>query len=471
MATTGNKRCYYDVLGVERNAIEDDIRKSYKKLALKLHPDKNQNSEESTRSFSELQSAFEVLIDKQERAWYDKHRKAILSTESDYKNYKDNSVDLLPYFTASCYTGLGDGATEFFSVYRNLFEKISQEDKPFREYDDIIPPTFGDSTSDYDTLVYSFYAHWMSYCTPISFVWKEKYDIREAPTRRVARAAELDNVKLREQAKKERNERVRTLTMFVRKRDFRVKAYEKVLSEKRRERELKVKEQSLEQKRILSRMYESSPQNGVSEEIASESSSTESDLDAREENYCPACEKNFHSHKTFLNHQKSTRHKENVSLLRSLLEDQDQIDGLEQLEVTEVDTQKSSSKKSKKKRKKNRCTLIESLPSDQSDSEKEAPLFGEDSDDEFVMTSSGPNQPLASEECVKGWGYFDDKPHLIKKSKKVKKKVQPVQPIVKNKVAVSKTNPLVCRICKQEYATRNQLFLHIVETGHAIAKV
>ena len=70
---SAQKRCYYDIIGVERNATDEEIRKSYKKLSLKLHPDKNQNSQESTKSFSELQAAFEVLIDKQERAWYDKH--------------------------------------------------------------------------------------------------------------------------------------------------------------------------------------------------------------------------------------------------------------------------------------------------------------------------------------------------------------------------------------------------------------
>ena len=135
----------------------------------------------------------------------------------------------------------------------------------------------------------------------MSYVWREKYDVMEATNRREARAAEMDNVKLREQAKKERNERVRTLTLFVRKRESRVRAHEEKLGEKRKNREARVKENRLEQRRHMARMYESSVQNqgntrdevnGRSENSGSES---ESDPEALEENYCPACEKNFHS--------------------------------------------------------------------------------------------------------------------------------------------------------------------------------
>ena len=471
------KRCYYDILSVERNATDDDIRKSYKKLALKLHPDKNHDSPESTKSFAELQAAFEVLIDRQERAWYDKHRNAILNSgDSDYKNYRDTCVDLLPFFSASCYTGLGDGLTEFFTIYRNLFDRISQEDSPFREHTDSVPPTFGDSTSQYDSTVYNFYAYWISYVTPMSYVWKEKYDVRDAMNRREARAAEMDNVKLRELAKRERNERVRTLTLFVRKRDLRVRAYEAVLGEKRREREARVKENRLEQKRHMARMYENSvlaresardELNGQTESSASEG---ESDPEALEENYCPACEKNFHNHKTFLNHQRSAKHKENVALLRKILEEHDQcnppLEGLDQLEIpsqSQSDTQKSS-KKSKKKRKKNKSqegTLL-SKASDQSASDNEAALPEETIDTGF---STEPSH-LPSEESVKGWGYFDDKPSLIKKGKKAKKSQKTQQTTANTSVPAS----LVCRICKEHFSTRNKLFRHIEDTGHAIAK-
>ena len=70
-------------------------------------------------------------------------------------------------------------------------------------------PEFGDSKSDYDTVVGPFYGFWSSYCTPRSFVWCEKHDIREAGDRYVRRIMEKENKKLRDKAKKDRNEEIR----------------------------------------------------------------------------------------------------------------------------------------------------------------------------------------------------------------------------------------------------------------------
>lgn len=63
-------QCYYDLLEVERNADDDTIKKNYRKLALKCHPDKNiDNEEEAKKKFQLIQQAYEVLSDPQERAW------------------------------------------------------------------------------------------------------------------------------------------------------------------------------------------------------------------------------------------------------------------------------------------------------------------------------------------------------------------------------------------------------------------
>lgn len=66
-----NKRDYYDVLGVPKTATEDDIKKSYRKLAMKYHPDRNQGDKASEEKFKEAKEAYEVLSDSQKRAAYD----------------------------------------------------------------------------------------------------------------------------------------------------------------------------------------------------------------------------------------------------------------------------------------------------------------------------------------------------------------------------------------------------------------
>lgn len=67
-----SKRDYYDVLGVERNASPDDLKKAYRKLAMQLHPDRNSGDKGAEQKFKELNEAYEALKDEQKRAAYDR---------------------------------------------------------------------------------------------------------------------------------------------------------------------------------------------------------------------------------------------------------------------------------------------------------------------------------------------------------------------------------------------------------------
>ena len=65
------KRDYYEVLGISKGASEDEIKKAYKKLARKYHPDMNPGDKEAEEKFKEAAEAYEVLSDDQKRARYD----------------------------------------------------------------------------------------------------------------------------------------------------------------------------------------------------------------------------------------------------------------------------------------------------------------------------------------------------------------------------------------------------------------
>ena len=66
------KQDYYDLLGVSRSAKADEIKKAFRKLAMKYHPDKNQGDKEAEKKFKEINEAYEVLKDDQKRAAYDR---------------------------------------------------------------------------------------------------------------------------------------------------------------------------------------------------------------------------------------------------------------------------------------------------------------------------------------------------------------------------------------------------------------
>lgn len=68
-----SKRDFYEVLGVSRDASERDIKKAYKRLAMKFHPDRNQGDESAAEKFKEVKVAYEILTDSQKKAAYDQY--------------------------------------------------------------------------------------------------------------------------------------------------------------------------------------------------------------------------------------------------------------------------------------------------------------------------------------------------------------------------------------------------------------
>ncbi|XP_041916058.1 dnaJ homolog subfamily C member 21 isoform X2 [Alosa sapidissima] len=355
-------KCHYEVLGVKRDATDDDLKRAYRKLALKWHPDKNlDNAEDAAEQFKLIQAAYDVLGDPQEKAWYDNHREALLKGGVD-GDYQDDSIDILQYFTVSCYSGYGDDEKGFYTVYRTLFESIVREEMEHSKEEDEEDeefPSFGDSESDFDTVVHLFYAHWQSFCTRKNFAWKEEYDTRQASNRWEKRAMEKENKKVRDKARKERNEMVRQLVAFVRKRDKRVQAHKKLVEEQNAAKAKKVEELRRKQKLSQAKLAEDYKEQSwaamselekelqqmeaqYGQEFGDTSESEDEEVDAEALNgggdavqieemddfddclYCPACDKSFKSDKAMKNHEKSKKHREMVALLRQQLEEEDE---------------------------------------------------------------------------------------------------------------------------------------------------
>ncbi len=83
------KRDYYEVLGVQKNASKDEIKKAYRKLAIQYHPDKNPGDKQAEEKFKEATEAYEILGDDQKKAAYDQFGFAGvegMSGQGDYSN-------------------------------------------------------------------------------------------------------------------------------------------------------------------------------------------------------------------------------------------------------------------------------------------------------------------------------------------------------------------------------------------------
>ncbi|PVD23880.1 hypothetical protein C0Q70_17154 [Pomacea canaliculata] len=258
-----------------------------------------ENVEEATAQFRLVQQAYEILTDPQERAWYDKHREAILrGGQGQGDKYEDNSLNLFQYFTSSCYSGYGDDDKGFYAVYRDVFKTLAEEDYVFMDDKDSDNefPTFGDSQSDYEEAL-------------VAFVRKRDKRVQEYKRKLEERAAEIDK-KTKERREKEIKERVR------RQEEYQETGWSAMSG-------LETDLQQLEAHLADQFGDHSHSDNGSDEEdddntanVSGVGEDLEEDWD---EFYCLACGKAFKSENAISNHKKSKKHAEMVALARASL--------------------------------------------------------------------------------------------------------------------------------------------------------
>ncbi|GKT39925.1 protein DnaJ subfamily C member 21 [Colletotrichum spaethianum] len=359
------KTCYYELLGVERDASDDEyvsffqppltypylltsfrvyrIKKSYRKRALELHPDRNLNDvQNATRRFAEIQAAYEVLSDPQERAWYDSHRDAILrgaepddsdARSPEFNNVKLTSTDdifsLIRRFNST--VPFTDEPSGFFGIAKATFDHLADEEIAAGEYaPGDIPdyPSFGFSTDSYEAVAKPFYGAWASFSTRKTFAWKDKYRLSDAPDRRVRRLMEKENKKMRDEAIREFNDAVRFLVTFVRKRDPRYLPNTQTAAERQESLRTAAAAQAARSraanKEKLSEAFVPDWAQARDEADAgghfSESEEEESEV---EEIECVVCNKTFKSEKSFEAHERSKKHVKAVQQLRRQMRNED----------------------------------------------------------------------------------------------------------------------------------------------------
>ncbi|KAJ5710726.1 Heat shock protein DnaJ [Penicillium malachiteum] len=317
---TAQKTDYYELLGVTPAATDDEIKKSYRRKALELHPDRNYgNVEEATRLFAEIQTAYEVLSDPQERAWYDSHSDAFLGTEgsSDGAPHMHNvrmttADEVLKIFALfSPRMEFSDDPTGFFGGLQEQFTKLALEERLACEAEGLETvdyPSFGGRNDHFEVVVRPFYNAWAGFSTRKSFAWRDKYRYSEAPDRRVRRLMEKENRRLREEGIREFNDAVRSLVAFVKKRDPRFQA--NAQSEAQRQETLRqsaaaqaARSRAMNQAKMRDHVV---PEWARSEQpIPDEEESSESEVESFE---CVVCNKSFKSEKQFEAHEKSKKH-------------------------------------------------------------------------------------------------------------------------------------------------------------------
>lgn len=118
------KRDYYEVLGVEKNASLDDIKKAYRKLAIKYHPDRNPGDKVAEGKFREATEAYEILSDEQKRPLYDQYGFAGVdnSQGTGYSRAFHDFSDL--------FGGMGGGFSDIFeNIFGSGFSSRRSEDE------------------------------------------------------------------------------------------------------------------------------------------------------------------------------------------------------------------------------------------------------------------------------------------------------------------------------------------------------
>ncbi|KAF9731649.1 hypothetical protein PMIN06_004313 [Paraphaeosphaeria minitans] len=331
------KTSYYELLGVERSAADDEIKKAYRRKALELHPDRNYGDvERTTALFADISTAYEVLSDPQERAWYDAHEGDILrGGDGDGGDHYEYNMKVTTAEDISRMMGkfrsnvdFTDSPTGFFGFLRETFDTLAREEERAADYEGVRVndyPSFGHKDDTYESggVVRNFYNVWGGFATVKSFASADLYRTSDAPDRRVRRLMEKENQKLREKGVREFNVAVQALVAFVRKRDPRYTPNMQTEEDKAKAQR-EARKQQQERARAANAAKIQDEADAVPEWAKvrePEELLDESEEESEEEHFeCVACRKTFKSERQWEAHEKSKKHQKAIYALKKKMQ-------------------------------------------------------------------------------------------------------------------------------------------------------
>ncbi|CAJ2508792.1 Uu.00g138180.m01.CDS01 [Anthostomella pinea] len=519
-ANAPKKADYYDLLGVDQHATDDEIKKAYRRKALELHPDRNFGDvENATQRFAEVQSAYEVLADPQERAWYDSHRDAILRGDNpqdtgatpEYYDVRLTTADeifaLIGRFNKA--VPLDDSPNSFFTILRDTFDRLAQGEQAAADWDGLVPiqyPSFGESR-DGDQVAKAFYSRWANFATRLSFSWKDKWRLSDAPDRRIRRLMEKENKKFREDAIREFNDAVRSLVAFVRKRDLRYVPNSQ--SEAERQKALRDSAAAQAARSRAANQEKMNDKTAVPEwaqsrgDDAHEGEFSETAEESEVEHIeCVVCSKTFKSEKQYEAHEKSKKHVKAVhQLQRQMKKENANLDLANKSPASTelVDDPVAGGTAEEDESVAEDRTTAETVRSDESAQLETASRTDTDPATSNVtpmdLEDKSEDDDYASRDAVKarlGAGKGDRPNPLLQDTEDVLAEASsgiadislessaPAKKIGKAKAkrekkarqaATDQQNPAqTCAACHAAFDSRTKLFKHIDETGHAATK-
>jgi DnaJ family protein A protein 5 len=215
-----------------------------------------------------------------------------------------------------------DSPSGFFGFVRDTFDQLAKEEEIAASWENVKAneyPTFGHKDDEYNDVVKQFYAAWASFATVKSFSWTDKYRLSEAPDRWYRRRMEQENARIRQDAKREFNDAVRSLVAFIRKRDPRYVPN----TQSEQERQQTLREAAIAQANRARAANAAKLNDDVPEWTkVAERDELEGNLEEEEDEgpqevlECVACNKIFKSENQWEAHEKSKKHQKAVRALQ-----------------------------------------------------------------------------------------------------------------------------------------------------------